>query len=158
MRPVNSFKNDTDTAQLALAVNATTNFNFASAVNTYAGGLTEVPIGARVNAVYVEIYASSRSTTPEVIDWYIAKNPGTALTLPNANAVGGNANRKWIFKHHTFLAGQQDGGIMRFAGWIKIPRKMQRFGELDVLTIRAYNRTLGGSWDFLAHCIYKVYQ
>ncbi len=156
-RPINSVKNDTDSFQIGLAVNAATDVTLAATTNDYTGGITQVPIGAVIKAIYLEVSMASRATTVEVIDWIIGKVSSGLTTLPQANLVGGSPVRKWVFEHHADLVGQQDGGTIRYKKWIKIPPKMQRMGEGDLIQVKAFNRT-GTSWDFGVHFIYKFYQ
>ncbi len=157
LRPINSVKNIVDGTFLGVAAGVTTTTVLASGVNDYAGGVTEVPIGAKVMSIY--LFASIQQTVVNSnIDWYIWKGPGNiTATMPVPGVTGGDQNRKYILHEEKGLPGLVTNGAPPhiFRGVIRIPKGRQRFGEADRLEIKARG---AGIYDYCIKAIYKFYQ
>lgn len=157
LRPINSVKNIIDGTFLLVAAGVTTTTVLAATVNDYVGGVTEVPIGAKISSIYLFVSAQ-QTTVNSNIDFYIWKGPGNvAATMPVPGATGGNQNRKYILHEEKGLPGPSANGSPPhiFRGVIRIPRGRQRFAEGDRIELKARG---AGIYDECVKCIYKFYQ
>ncbi len=160
LRPVNSRKNiHQDIVIIAAA--AIGDFNLVDTVDT--AGLTDtngVSTGGRVNTVYLEIwiYGSAVAGVNSPITWYLAKNPGSNLTLPNPSVAGANDNKRWIFAMGKGLVGNQANGQPGYLvrGWFSIPKRMRRMGADDQITLKIENNT-ANNINVCRMSIYKWY-
>ncbi len=155
LRPINSVKNIVDGVFLAVAAATVTSVTLAATVNDYTGGVTEVPIGAKVSSVYLFVQALPTAGTAN-IDWFIAKRP-SGVTLPVAGATGGSPSRKFILHEEKGIPGNAADGAypLTFKGVIKIPRGRQRFAEGDALILNIRGADI---YNACVKCIYKFYQ
>ncbi len=156
LRPINSVKNIVDGVFLGVAAAAVTTVNLAATVNAYTGGVTEVPIGAKVSSVYLFVQSISDGTGISNHDWYVIRKP-TGVANPVPGATGGNTSRKYILHEEKGLPGNNSDGAapLTFRGVIKIPRGRQRFGEGDFLQLVARS---ADAYSLCVKCIYKFYQ
>lgn len=161
LRPVNSRKNIVqDVAIIAAA--ATGDFLVVNGVDvTPALADTDgVTTGSRVNTVYLEIWLMGNAVegvnSPFV--WYLAKNPGTNLTLPAPSSAGASDNKKWIFAMGKGLIGSQVNGQPGYVirGWFSIPAKYRRMGHDDQIVLRIENNT-ANDLNVCRLAIYKWY-
>ncbi len=120
----------------------------------------EIPIGAKIGAVFVSIFVlGSTGSGSGLIDWYLWKNKRQASgvgTRPTPGNTGVNKFRSWILHEEKGLAATQDGTPMVFKGVIKIPRSFQRMGEDDAFDIVLL--APGADLEFCVKVIYKWYQ
>ncbi len=88
---------------------------------------------------------------------YLIKNPGSNLTLPGVFTVGSSNEKKFIFRQWQFMTMRnQDGNPPNhWEGWIPIPKRYQRFGADDKLTMAFETTTSAGHSS--AQYIYKWY-
>ncbi len=157
LRPINSVKNILDTTQLSVAAATTTTVVVAATVNDYAGGATDVPIGAKISSIYLFVQILPTAGTANV-DWYIWKRPGSVTTNgPVPGATGGSVDRKWIMHEEKGLPGNAADGAypLTFKGVIRIPRGRQRMGESDSIRIQIRGADIH---NFCIKAIYKFYQ
>ncbi len=157
LRPINSVKNIVDGTFLTVAAATVTTVQLATAVNTYAGGVADVPIGAKVSSIYLFLQIQQQAVNSNV-DWYIFKNPGNTIAAPAVpGATGGSPMRKWILHEEKGIPGPVNNGSppLTFRGVIRIPKGKQRWGEDDRLTIRMRG---AAAYDACVKCIYKFYQ
>lgn len=154
-RPINSVKNIVDSTLLAVAAGVTSVVTLAATINDYAGGVADVPIGAKVSSVYLFVQMLPTAGTSN-IDWFVAKFP-TGVTFPVPGATGGHISRKYILHEEKGLPGNAADGAYpaTFKGVIKIPRGRQRFGEGDFLQIHLRGVDISNA---CIKCIYKFYQ
>lgn len=155
LRPVNSVKNIQDSTQIGVTGGTNASVSIAAAVNAYSGAVNEVPIGAKVNAVYLFVQIACDSTTANV-DWYIGKFP-SGLTLPNPGSTGGNVYRRYILHEGKGLPGNYAAGSspLTFEGVIRIPKGRKRFAEGDAITFVARG---GSQFSLCVKAIYKFFQ
>lgn len=155
LRPINSVKNIVDSTNLGVAAGTTTFVTLAQAVNTYAGGVSEVPIGAKLASVYLFVQVACDSTNANV-DWLVAKFP-TGVTIPTPGASGGSTARKYILHEEKGIPGTFSAGStpLTFKGVIRIPRGRQRFAEGDFLQLAIRGAQV---YSACVKCIYKFYQ
>ncbi len=158
LRPINSVKNIVDGVFLGVGAAVVTPVDLAVTTNDYTGGVTQVPIGAKVSSVYLFVQVISTGTGTSNADWFIAKaNTATTLDMPVPGATGGNVNRRFILHEEKGLPGNNSDGAapLTFRGVIKLPKGRQRFGEGDFL--RLFIRS-ADAYNACVKCIYKFYQ
>lgn len=155
LRPVNSVKDIVDSTQIGVAAGTTSTVTVCAAVNSYAGGSTEVPIGAKVFGVYLFVQAASDATNAN-IDWYFIKRPNQVVN-PTPGATGGTLPRKFILHEEKGLPGTYNAGSapLTYRGFIRIPRGRQSFqeGDLAQVVIRGAQQ-----YSFCIKAIFKFYQ
>ncbi len=115
----------------------------AAATDTPTLGATgSVETGCKINGFYIRFEVASN----EAIDlgaipnfyFYLAKNPGANLTLPAANNVGSNDNKRFVIHQEmTMIENKGQGSNPRtvFNGVIAIPKGYRRMGPNDNWTI-----------------------
>ncbi len=159
MRPViNSIKNVVDlTASTGTTTTARTIALAKSLpVNT---NQSEVQNGCIIKAVWVSIdfCGLAASGVLQRTAVYIIKNPGANLTGPGAFVVGTSNEKKFVFKQWQFMTMRnQDGNPPNhWEGWLRIPKRYQRFGTDDKLDIVFEVDAAAG--HFSGQFIYKWY-
>ncbi len=155
LHPVNSVKNIIDSTQIGVTGATVAQISLAATVEDFTGATGQVPIGARVNSVFLFVQILAQSTGVANVDWYIAKvGTGQVASMPVPGATGGSTMRKYILHEEKGIPGNASDGAYpaTFKGSIKIPRHMQRFGDGDNLRIH-----LRGTDDYnlCVKCIYK---
>ncbi len=160
MRPViNSIKN----VHLATDSTGTTQQSkvFAKAVNTpLSTNSSDVSNGCIIKAVWcsVDVCGLAATGVLQITDMYIMKNPGANLTPPAPISVGTSNEKKFVFKQwRAMTMRNQDGNVpYHWEGWLKIPKRYQRMGTDDLLSIDYQTSTAAGhiSMQF----IYKWYR
>ncbi len=136
--------------------------NLAKAVNTPASTVsTDVSQGCVIKAIYLILdgYGLGGSGTLNNMYIYMFKNPGANLTVPQPISQGTSNEKKFIFKTWQFMVMRNQEGNTPFhwEGWIRIPRRYQRMGTDDLITLVYANTTaLTGHISFTA--IYKWYR
>lgn len=119
----------------------------------------EVETGSTVHALYlkVEAYATTEGALANCY-MYVAKNPGNNLTLPNANNVGVNDNKKYIIHQEMVMLEQKINGNPRtlFNGVISIPKGYKRNGPNDRLVLALLAPGVDISFCYQAH--YKEFR
>ncbi len=159
LRPINSVKNIRQTVG---GLSGTAVFvELARAVDSpVLAQSTQVQRGCIIKAVYLSFDVCGLGGTGvlNTADLYLAKNPGDNLTLPDPDATGISDNKKFIFKTwRIMIMRNQDGNVpVHFEGWLKIPKRYQRFGSDDTL-IFAVQCTATITGHFSAQAIYKWY-
>ncbi len=161
IRPIiNSIKNQqlkavgtTGTAQtliIAKAVNAP--------VSTVDDNVSQ---GCIIKAIWVNVNGCGLGGTgvQNNMNFYIMKNPGNNLTPPAPNAWGTSNEKKFIFRSWQFMIMRnQDGNVpFHWEGWIRIPKRYQRMGTDDVISLTVVN-TAAVTGHFSYEMIYKWYR
>ncbi len=129
--------------------------------NPVATGQNKVATGSKCNGFFLTVEVSRVGTTSDVIaNVYMAifKNPGSNLTLPEANAVGVSDNKKWSFHQEMVMLQGTNAGNPRtlFKGVIAIPRHMRRNGTDDQITLRIFAGAV--AINFCVQCHYKEFR
>lgn len=143
LRPVSSEKHYVILGPTTIAAGVVLKSDIARSVTlSAANAATEVPIGAHVKAVFIELWVSSDTSTTNFsqVDLMVAKPKSSELTsMTHATMLLPNA---LPFKNVIFLRSKgnvqskTDAGFIPFLrGWIKIPRSHQRFAQDDVLAL-----------------------
>ncbi len=93
------------------------------------------------------------------LDFYLIKNPGDNLTEPAPISVGTSNEKKFVFRQwHFMIMRNQDGNTpFHWEGWIRIPKRYQRFGTDDTLQL-VHACTSGLTGHLSLMCIYKWYR
>ncbi len=101
----------------------------------------DVERGCKIFRIWYEIDVCGLAGTgvQNNFDGYFFKNPGQNLTPPAANNYGVSNEKKFIFKSmHAMIMRNQDGNdVIRFRGWLKIPRVYQRMGSNDQINFQS---------------------
>ncbi len=164
LRPVNRIKHVVD-RQGALTVATQVILDLALATDTPVLANTEqVETGSTINGIYLNVEAySSSSAALSNIYMAIVKNPGGNITFPNANAIGGNDNKRYVIHQEMKMLQKEPtadslGGNPRtiFNGVIVIPRGYKRFAPNDVLQILLF--TPGVTAEFCLQTHYKEFR
>ncbi len=120
----------------------------------------EVSNGCLVKAIWLSIDFCGLAATGilQRASVYLAKNPGNNLTMPDAFAVGTSNEKKFVFKMWTQMTMRnQDGNPpYHWEGWVKIPKRYQRIGTDDQISIFAEVDSATG--HFSVEAIYKWYR
>ncbi len=155
LRPINSVKNIVDSTSFGVAAGTNQTVTVGTVVNAYAGGVSEIPIGAKVSSIYLFVQMVTDSAVGNV-DFYVAKRPA-GVVLPTPGASGGVTARKYILHEEKGIPGYQSIGAspLTFRGVIKIPRGRQRMAEGDDITVQLRGSAV---YSFCVKCIYKFYQ
>ena len=140
---------------LGVAAGVTTTVALATAVNDYTGSVGTCPIGSNIKSIYIEASYSNDVATSGRLDWLLVKDPsGLGISIV-PGSTGGDPQRKWVF--HESKGNnpvESGGGLSKKSGWIRVPPKMQRMGEDDVLQLKVGSST---TYNFCLKCIYKWY-
>jgi len=159
LRPINRIKHVFD-KQSALALGTG---EFQVLVNTIDAPTIANPVdvetGCTINGIYLKLEAvTTGSTVLPNFYMYVAKNPGGNLSLPEANAVGVNDNKKFVIHQEMVMFQRQTGSNPRtvFNGVIVIPRGYRRFGPNDQLVLRAF--AAGNAAEYCLQCHYKEFR
>ncbi len=99
-----------------------------------------VQTGAKVNGLYVKVEVESNETILGAIPniyMIVTKNPGGNITVPAADAVGSDDNKRFVIHQEMVLCNNLQGGNSRilFNGVIAIPKGYRRFAPNDLLVI-----------------------
>ncbi len=155
-RPIQRVKHVVD-VQGGVAVGATVTTVLVDTVdNPVLANTTHVASGSTVKSlmITVEVNATTSAALSNAYA-YIGKNPGNNLTLPVANVVGGNDNKKFVFHQSMVMLQQQDGSnprtLMKYP--VKIPRLYQRNGFEDRIVL-----VITSPGVALNFCIQAIYQ
>lgn len=155
LRPINSVKNIVDNTSIGVAAATNTAITVATVVNAYAGGVSEVPIGAKVRSLYLFFQIIPQAVQGNVDVFVIRKPAGVVNPVPGAT--GGAPERKFILHEEKGIPGifNNGAGPLTFKGVIKIPKGRQRMAEGDLIQVVA---RCSSAYDFCLKCIYKFYQ
>ncbi len=120
---------------------------------------SDVQRGCSIKAIWCsfDICGTGTSGAIQKSGLYIIKNPGNNLSIPGVFSVGTSNEKKFIFKQWQFMTMRNQDGNPPFhwEGWIKIPKRYQRFGTDDLLQMVWANDTTTG--HFTSQFIYKWY-
>ncbi len=155
---VNSIKNVFNQAQSTGTTAVATNLIIANDAPVTANP-NEVKNGCLIKAIWVSIDFCGLAATGVLqrTSMYMVKNPGNNLTLPGPFTVGSSNEKKYVFKMWTQMTMRnQDGNPpYHWEGWIKIPKRYQRFGTDDRLQLNTATDTAAGHLS--TQVIYKWY-
>ncbi len=127
-----------------------------SVTPTAANTNAEVPEGALVKAVYIELWVNSDDTSASSFSVNFEKDPGGAsnMTYAESIALHDYKNKKNIFYETMGLVAPVDefpSNLIK--GWIKIPKGKQRMGLGDKIRLNISAITNG-----LTYCGFATYK
>ncbi len=119
----------------------------------------QVETGSTVNGIYLKVEVNA-TTSAALSNAYIMvlKNPGNNLVFPNANAVGGVDNKKYVIHQEMVMLQQVTNSNPRtlFNGVIVIPRGYRRNGPEDRLVLAIFSP--GVNLNFCVQSHYKEFR
>ncbi len=159
LRPINRIKHVVDIQGGAgLGVQVLNNLVTTTDTPTLAN-VSGVETGSTVNAIYLKVEVNATSSAA-LSNCYmmVVKNPGDNLIFPNANAVGGVDNKKYVIHQEMVMLQQVTNSNPRtlFNGVIVLPRGYRRFGPDDNLTLMIFSP--GVNINFCIQCHYKEFR
>ncbi len=120
---------------------------------------SDVKRGCIIKAVYLsfDVCGLAASGVLQRTLLFLIKNPGANLTPPSPLAVGTSNEKKFIFRQWQFMTmrNQEGNNPNHWEGWIKIPRRYQRMGTDDLLSLSFITSTAAGHLS--GQAIYKWY-
>ncbi len=160
LRPVNRIKHVID-KQGAVALGVTDTTNLLTTVDTpTVGSSSGVETGSTVNGIYLKVEVVNTGTTGVLANAYmlVGKNPGGNITLPVANVVGINDNKRFVIHQEMVMLNMTDNGNPRtlFNGVIVIPRGYRRNAPNDLLQLSIFSP--GVELSFCVQCHYKEFR
>lgn len=120
---------------------------------------SEVPVGAKIAAVYLELWVTSDDAAQGSVTVNLEKtsNQMTAMTYANSIALDSYLNKKNVFYVTQGLTPPNvQSGIPFVRQWVKIPKGKQRFGLGDKLALNVSGISNGAV--YCGVIIYKYYQ
>ncbi len=161
LRPVNRIKHVVD-RQSAIAAGANEDSTLVLSTDTPTLAVNNsCETGSKVNGIYLKVEATRTGTTSDVLAnvyMFVAKNPGGNLTLPAANNVGVNDNKKYVIHQEMVMLQGTNAGNPRtlFNGVIAIPRGYRRNGPNDLLVFNI--NSPGVAINYCIQCHYKEFR
>ncbi len=157
MRPVvNTEKHIIQFSLSVVASGAITVTNLANAVAVPASNSSHIREGAKISAVYVEMWVQSDDATAGTVIFTIQKLPGPGADMTAAQSASLNTytNKKNIFfTQMGLIPNNVTYPMVLVKGWIKIPKSKQRFGLTDRLQM-----TIHGQSNGLSFCGFVIYK
>ncbi len=160
LRPINSRKNVKDEQGGLVAGTQVETVLIDTVDNPVLANTDNVDTGASVNAIFlnVQIQSSTEAALPNCY-MFVAKNPGSNITMPQANVIGASDNKRFVIHQEMAMGSKSTGSrvpITLFKGVIRIPRGMRVFRPDDKLSVHLLSP--GVNQDYCVQCIYKWYK
>ncbi len=115
--------------------------------------------GSTVKAIYLRVEAYA-TTAAALANCYlqVQKNPGQNIPITQPNLVGVDKDKKFTIHQEMVMLEQSVNGNPRtlFNGVIRIPKKYQRNGFLDQLSVAIF--APGVDINACVQCIYKEFR
>ncbi len=157
MRPtINTEKHIVNNSIGTVAASAINPLTIAFAVATHPATVSEVREGAKISAVYIEMWVTSGDGSQGSCIITLEKRTGNmvAMTTAQSAALGDYVNKKNVL--HTFqglLAPNTREPMAAIHGWFKIPKGKQRFGLQDILVLNIHGQ--GSAVNFCGFMVFK---
>ncbi len=159
LRPINSVKHVVDIQQGLVAGTQFDTSLIETADNPVLANTNDVATASVVKWIFLNVQVSA-TTSGALSNCYMIvwKNPGSNLALITANTVGTSDEMKQVIHQEMTMTERSTAGNPRvlFKGVIRIPKKYQRFGHDDALTIGILSP--GTNQDLCIQCIYKEFR
>ncbi len=162
LRPVQRIKHVIDSSATVAAAAVFTQELIAATDTPTQAGTNNVITGSKVNGIYLKVEVASNEAfdsgaIPNVY-MIVAKNPGTNLTMPAPNAVGANANKRFVIHQEMIMINNTIGGNPRvlFNGVIAIPKGYRRMGPEDALVVSVLSPAINIA--LCLQCHYKEFR
>ncbi len=147
MRPVvNTDKHYVQVSVTSVGLGALLATVFANAVQDATSSATEVREGAKISAVFIEMWITSDDAAQGSVSVSVEKRTGNSptMTFAQSQALYSFPNKKNIMYHTQGLTSPNvQSGIPFIRQWFKIPKSKQRFGLGDNLTLNVSGITNG---------------
>ena len=157
MRPViNTEKHYVQQSLAVIASGAITNFVIAKAVAVPTTNVSQVREGARISAVYVEMWIQTddASLGSSIVTLEKVDGAGVVMSTAEAGALNAYDNKKNVFYTQMGLTPNNVTYPMASVkGWFKIPKSKQRFGLDDQLVLNIFAQSNG-----LNICGFAIYK
>ncbi len=157
MRPVvNTTKHIVQFSLSSLAAGAIVPNVLATTAIVPAGINTQVREGAKISAIYIEMWVQSDDAAAGTVIVTLEKLPGSAIVMSTAHAANLNDydNKKNIlFTQMGLIPNNVTYPMNVIKGWIKIPKGKQRFGIEDGLVLNIFAQSNG-----LTFCGFALYK
>ncbi len=163
LHPVNRRKHVVD-FQTLVPLNTQITQTVAVVVDNPAlANVAQCNVGSKIHGIFCSIEAvSAEDSTTATPNMYMMlyKDPGGNLTMPNANSVGANDNKRYVLHQEMVMLNSSDGGSPRsvFKGVIKIPKGMSRMGPADAIKVQLFIPSTGVTVNSCAQYHYKEFQ
>ncbi len=157
LRPIHRIKHVVDRNAVLTAGTQLNDTPFIDAVDApVLGSTNQVETGSTVNGFYLKCEVVANETDAGAIPnvyMIITKNPGSNITIPQANAVGGNDNKRFVIHQEMVMLNNLAGGNPRvlFNGVIVIPRGYRRFAPDDSLTLSLLSTAVNIAFCYQVH-------
>ncbi len=160
LRPVNRIKHVFD-SQGATALGVDFDRKLIDTTDTPTLGISNsCETGSKVSSIYLKVEVVNTGVAGVLANAYmiIFKNPGANLTLPGANTVGTDDNKRYVIHQEMVMLQMVDNSNPRtlFNGVIRIPRGYQRNGPNDELVCRVFSP--GVELNICIQCHYKEFR
>ncbi len=156
LQPVNRIKHVVD-IQGALAAGASITESITTSLdNPVQANTKDVQNGSKINGIFLIVEVSRTGTTSDVLAnvyFYFFKNIGNNLTLPAANAVGPDDNKRYVIHQEMVMLQGNNASNPRtlFKGVIAFPRGYRRNGPQDRWQIRLTTPGVNINYCIQAH-------
>ncbi len=164
LRPVHSVKNvvDVATSTVLALTSIVPIIETVDVVNL--ASPTEVSVGSTIKAIFLRVEVLATGVFAGVPRVYMAvyKNPAGNLGFLNANAVGTDDRKRFVFHEEMTMVtepGASTSSLPRtmFQGVIRIPQRFRRFGHDDQLDVILQNGS--GETSGIANvCVQAIYK
>ncbi len=159
LHPVNRIKHVVD-QQLAVSLGST---SFVDLVDTkdapVLANVDEVETGSTINGIFIkcECYATSSAALANAY-FYLAKNPGNNLTLPQPNQVGSADEKRFVIHQEMVMLQKVTPSNPRtlFVGVIVLPKGYRRNAPKDKWTVGLFSP--GVNLDVCIQAHYKEFR
>ncbi len=168
LRPVNRLKHVVDISGTVTGATVSITELAIQTDSPSTAQVNQVHIGSHVKAIYLKVEvvgAIAFAGVPRVY-FVVFKNPGNQLSDPVVDAIGVSTIRKYVIHQEMTMISQQassaGGGDFTFPrtmfkGVILLPKRYQRFGDLDKLEFHIGNAT-GETTGSTRFCLQAIYQ
>ncbi len=160
LHPVNTLKHTVDSqGGLVAGTVSTVNLVKGTDAPVIATNPEQCHIDSHVRSIFLNVQVSAIGTAALAnVYMMIYGNPGAnvlAAQIPNPNVVGTSDFRKMVFHQEMTMTEKNTTAIPRtlFKGVLKIPRKFNRIGASDLITIALLSP--GVDYEYCIQCIYK---
>ncbi len=163
MRPINTLKHTIDSQDTLPAGTEIDKNQVVVVENAASTSATQNDVGSKVFSIFLNVQVVNSTNAVGTINnayMYVYGNPGNAIpaaSFPAVNTVGTSNLRKQIFHQEMAMLSDANDSIpiTLFKGVLKIPKKFQRLGVDDRITVRVGTPVGGAELDVCIQSVYK---
>jgi len=136
--PIQSVKHIQTFVGVEVVAANTNQLTLLTSVQDYTGNANQVPVGAVVKAVYIELWCAASGNTQGNLNLNFEKLSGTSSTMNHADALALNdyANKNNVLYITQGLTPDTNANPVPFMrGWFKVPKGMQRMALGNKLVV-----------------------